>query len=87
MNKPITFQVDAEVADAFNQAPFSQQQAIQSVVSLWLKQMVQSESLAVITQEIRREAAEKGLTPDILQELLNKNREKTENVQPTFDPY
>lgn len=70
MNKPITFQVDEEVADAFNQASFSQQQAIQSVVSLWLKQMVQSESLAVITQEIRREAAEKGLTLDILQELL-----------------
>ncbi|MFH7243507.1 MAG: hypothetical protein ACHWZW_11710 [Spirulina sp.] len=71
MNKSITFQVDAEVADAFNQASFSQQQAIQSVVGLWLKQMVQPESLATITQEIRQDAAEKGLTLDILQELLS----------------
>lgn len=71
MNKPITFQVDSEVADAFNQASSSQQQAIQSVISLWLKQMVQPESLAAITQEIRQEADSKGLTLDILQELLN----------------
>ncbi len=71
MNKPITFQVDAEVADAFNQASSSQQQAIQSVISLWLKQVVQPGSLAAITQEIRQEAASKGLTLDILQELLN----------------
>ena len=74
MNKPITFQVDAEVADAFNQASTSQQQAIQSVISLWLKQMVQPESLAAITQEIRQEAASKGLTLDILQELLNDDK-------------
>ncbi len=71
MNKPITFQVDAEVADAFNQASSSQQQAIQSVISLWLKQMVQPESLEAITQEIRQEAAANGLTPGILAELLS----------------
>jgi ribosomal protein S3AE len=71
MNKPITLQVDAEVADAFNQASSSQQQAIQSVISLWLKQMVQPESLEAITQEIRQEAAANGLTPDILAELLS----------------
>jgi hemoglobin-like flavoprotein len=71
MNKPITFQVDAEVADAFNQASSSQQQAIQSVISVWLKQMVQPESLEAITQEIRQEAAANGLTPDILAELLS----------------
>jgi hemoglobin-like flavoprotein len=71
MNKPITLQVDAEVADAFNQASSSQQQAIQSVISLWLKQMVQPESLEAITQEIRQESASNGLTPDILEELLS----------------
>ena len=77
MNKPITFQVDAEVADAFSQASFSQQQAIQSVVGLWLKQMVHPESLATITQEIRQDAAEKGLTLSILQELLNDDEAET----------
>jgi len=34
MHKPITFQVDSAVADAFNRASAKQQQAIQSVVSL-----------------------------------------------------
>ena len=71
MNKPITLQVDSEVADAFNQASSSQQQAIQSVVSLWLKQMVQPESLEAITQEIRQEAAAKGLTLNLLEDLLS----------------
>ena len=73
MDKPITLQVDAEVADAFNQASSSQQQAIQSVISLWLKQMVQPESLEAITQEIRQEAASNGLTPGILKELFSDN--------------
>lgn len=71
MNKPVTFQVDSDAADAFNQASANQQQAIQSVISLWLKQMAQPDSLEVITQEIRQEATENGLTPDILESLLS----------------
>ncbi|MGF1522127.1 MAG: hypothetical protein ACFBSF_07400 [Leptolyngbyaceae cyanobacterium] len=70
MIKPITLQVDADVADAFNQAPSSQKQAIQSIVSLWLKHMVQPDSLEAITLAIRREAADTGLTADILEDLL-----------------
>lgn len=70
MNKPIMLQVDSEVADAFNRASANQQQAIQSVLSLWLKQMVQTESWEA-TQEIRQEAATKSLTPSILEDLLS----------------
>lgn len=69
MNKPITLQVDSEVADACNQASANQQQAIQFVVNVWLRQMVQPESLEAITQKIRQEAAAKGLTPNILEDL------------------
>jgi hypothetical protein len=36
MIKSITLQIDAAVADAFNQASLSQQQAMQTIVSLWL---------------------------------------------------
>jgi hypothetical protein len=71
MDKSITFQVDSEIADAFEQASSSQKQVIQSVISLWLKQMVQPESLEAITQEIRQESATKGLTPSILADLLS----------------
>lgn len=70
MIKPITLQVDSDVADAFNQAPLSQKQAIQSIVSLWLKHMVQPDSIEEITLAIRREAASAGLTTDILNSLL-----------------
>lgn len=71
MNKPITLQVDSEVAEAFNQASANQQQAIQSVVSVWLRQMVQPESLDEIIQEIHQEAAAKDLTSNILEDLKN----------------
>ena len=70
MIKPITPQVDADVADAFNQTPSSQKQAIQSIVSLWLKHIVQPDSLDAITLAIRHEAANAGLTADILADLL-----------------
>jgi hypothetical protein len=70
MIKPITIQIDADVADAFNQASSSQQQAMQMVVSLWLKHMVKPDSLESITQEIRQEAASNGLTAAVLDDLL-----------------
>ena len=70
MIKPITIQIDADVADAFNQASSSQQQAMQTVVSLWLKHMVKPDSLESITQEIRQEAASNGLTAAVLDDLL-----------------
>jgi hemoglobin-like flavoprotein len=70
MTKPIMLQVDADVADAFNQASASQQQMIQSVISLWLKYMAQPNSLEEIVDQIRTEAASNGLTPDILAGLL-----------------
>ena len=70
MTKPITLQIDADVADAFNQASSSQQRAMQTVVSLWLKHMVKPDSLEAITQEIRQEAASNGLTAAVLDDLL-----------------
>ncbi|PZV10355.1 MAG: hypothetical protein DCF21_18580 [Leptolyngbya sp.] len=70
MIKPITIQIDADVADAFNQASSSQQQAMQTVVSLWLKHIVKPDSLESITQEIRQEAASNGLTAAVLDDLL-----------------
>ena len=70
MIKSITLQLDAAVADAFNQASLSQQQAMQTIVSLWLKHMVKPDSLEAITQEIHQEAASNGLTAAVLDDLL-----------------
>jgi hypothetical protein len=70
MIKPITLQIDAAVADAFNQASSSQQRAMQTIVSLWLKQMVKPDSLEAITQEMRQAAASNGLAAAVLDDLL-----------------
>jgi len=70
MIKSITLQLDAAVADAFNQASLSQQQAMQTIVSLWLKHMVKPDSLEAITQEIHQEAASNGLAAAVLDDLL-----------------
>lgn len=71
MVKPITLQIDADIADALNQASSGQQWAMQTIVSLWLKHMVKPDSLEVITQEIRQEAASNGLTAAVLDHLLD----------------
>lgn len=70
MIKPITLQIDADVADASNQASSSKQRAMQTIVSLWLKQMVKPDSLEAITQEIRQEGASNSLTATVLEDLL-----------------
>ncbi|PSR15671.1 hypothetical protein C8255_21890 [filamentous cyanobacterium CCP3] len=70
MIKPITLQIDADIVDAFNQASASQQQVMQTIVSLWLKQMVKPDNLEAITQEIRQEAASNGLTAAVLEDLM-----------------
>ncbi|MBE9077164.1 hypothetical protein IQ241_07620 [Romeria aff. gracilis LEGE 07310] len=70
MTKPITIQVDADVADAFQQASAEQQQKIQSMLNLWLKYMAQPNILENIVRQMREESSAQGLTPEILENLL-----------------
>ena len=71
MIKPIVLQIDADVADAFSQASSSQQRAMQTIVGLWLKQIVRPDSLEAITQKNRQEAASNGLTKVVLDDFLS----------------
>jgi len=70
MLKPITLQVEAPIADVYQNANPEHKQALQATVSLFLKSISVSDSLQTIVQEIRSEAEQKGLTPEILEELL-----------------
>ena len=70
MLKPITLQVEAPIADAYQNANPEHKQALQTIVSLFLKSISVGDSLQTIVQEIRLEAEQKGLTPEILEELL-----------------
>ena len=68
--EPITIQVDADVAKAYREADPTERQKIQTLVNNWLKQTTKKRSLDDIISEMQNQAAAKGLTQDILDEIL-----------------
>ncbi len=67
----ITFPVDRETARLYNDASEEEQSRIQFLMKLFLKDFIMSpRPLKVVMDEIGRNAEERGLTPEILQELL-----------------
>ena len=68
--EPITIQVDADVAKAYRDADPTERQKIQTLVNDLLKQTMKKRSLDDIISEMQNQAAAKGLTQDILDEIL-----------------
>lgn len=68
----ISIQVDADVAKIFQSAQPEQQQKIQALVSLWLKRAMNVTQLQTTMDRMSDEAQANGLTPEILQSILNK---------------
>jgi hypothetical protein len=68
--EPITIQVDADVAKAYREADPTERQKIQTLVNNLLKQTMKKRSLDDIISEMQNQAAAKGLTQDILDEIL-----------------
>ncbi|MEN9517413.1 MAG: hypothetical protein RLZZ381_1 [Cyanobacteriota bacterium] len=67
----IKIRVDLETAKAFNSIPTSERQKLELLLNLKLKESLSnSDSLLKIMDEISQEAINKGLTPEILQSLL-----------------
>jgi len=67
----IAIQVDTEVAKAFQAAQPEEQQKIQALVSLWLKRAMSFTKLQTTMDQMSDEAEANGLTPEILQSILN----------------
>ena len=69
----ITIQVDSEAASAFNRAPAEEQRKMEALVSLWLKEIAAADSrpLKEVMDEIGREAQRRGMTPEMLESILN----------------
>jgi len=67
----ISIQVDANIAKAFQSAQPEEQQKIQSLVSLWLKRAMNLTSLQTTMDHLSNEAEANGLTPEILESILN----------------
>ncbi len=69
----IRIPVDPETARAFERASAEEQRKLRLLLSLRLRELTTSPlpSLQTILDEVGREAQEKGLTPEILNTLLN----------------
>lgn len=71
MSTDITIPVNLETASTFNNLPLEKRNQIQNFLSLQLETALKSkQSLLEIMDEISEEAKEKGLTPEILESLL-----------------
>jgi hypothetical protein len=74
MNK-ITIEVSREVAEAYQSASLQERQKIQTIVSLLLHSPVDRDVdlLRELMDEISDRAKERGLTPEILESILNEH--------------
>ena len=72
MNAEICIPLDAETARLYRQIPADQQRKFQVLLNLWLRDLILSpRPLQVIMDEISQKAQKRGLTPEILESLLN----------------
>ena len=68
----ITIPLDIDVVNLYTEAPAEVRKKVQLLLNLWLRDFVLSpRSLQSIMDEISQKAQERGLTPEILESLLN----------------
>ncbi|NJM71373.1 MAG: hypothetical protein HC862_14730 [Scytonema sp. RU_4_4] len=70
--KPITVRVNVEAARIFETAPEEQRRKIEALLSLKLTQASREKrTLEEVMSDISQKAQERGLTPEILDSILN----------------
>jgi len=69
----VNLQLDSEAARVFKTATPEEQKKMEVLLSLWLKEISATERLSLkeVMDDIGRTAQERGLTPEILESLLN----------------
>ena len=68
----ISIRVDTEAARAFKALPEEDRRRLEAILSIRLSEITHSgESLEAVMQEISEKAKAHGLTPEILNSLLN----------------
>jgi len=72
VTEPITLQIEVDAARAFRSASADEQEKLQTLMSVLLKQYAKTDttSLKKTMDEIGRRAQEKGLTPELLDSIL-----------------
>jgi len=70
----ITIPVDAQTARIYTRASSEEKKKLRVLLSLWLREFAASpRPLKVIMDEMSEKAQARGLTPEILESLLNAN--------------
>jgi hypothetical protein len=70
MLQAITIPVDLDIQQAFEQASEEERQELQVLVSLFFKEGWAKKNVLEVMQEIGSRAQGRGLTPEILDEIL-----------------
>lgn len=72
----IILQVDEDIKSAFEQANPEIQKQLSDIVQLFLREKLYSKSLTEVMVEISDKAQQRGLTPEILQDILADDNEE-----------
>jgi len=67
----ITINVDSEVAKAYREAQVNKQQQLSTMIKLFFQPDLANKTLSQVMAEIADKAEKRGLTPEILQSILN----------------
>ena len=71
----ITINVDNEVAQAYREAEFNKQQKLGVMIKLFFQPDLARKTLSEVMEEIADKAEKRGLTPEILQSILEEDDE------------
>ena len=71
----ITINVDNEVAQAYREAEFNKQQKLGMMIKLFFQPDLARKTLSEVMEEIADKAKKRGLTPEILQSILEEEDE------------
>ncbi len=67
----LTIQFDPDIAQAFQASQPEQQQKIENLLNQWMRQALKISTLQTTMDKLSDEAATNGLTPEILQSIIN----------------
>jgi hypothetical protein len=71
----ITIELDSDSAQVFKSASAEEREKLQVLLGIWLKEYARADSASLkdTMNEISREAQNRGLTPEILESILEED--------------
>ncbi|MDJ0601258.1 MAG: hypothetical protein QNJ37_20740 [Crocosphaera sp.] len=67
----INIKVSEEIAQAYRESDSKKQEQISTIIKLFLNKEFSQKSLSEVMEEIADKAEKRGLTPKILEDILN----------------